>query len=140
MEIRIRPAVDALNRTGLVQTFSSCEGHYEPSEQSLRDRNYADIRFLPAPGVSFETVEAFLSQLLNQFKDRHGLLPIRLTAHKLFTPLGHDQTDITFVLHWEPFNRFDPPAQKRSDTDRAIAQVVALISAEALVVKSEGLP
>lgn len=126
IEPLILPLVEALNETGLVQTFSSCEGHFGPDEQQLRDRNHAEVRFLPAPGITAEQVETILGQWLIEFKQRHGILPVQVIGYKLFTPL--DETiDVTFVLEIRPFNRFDTPATKRSDTNRAIGQLVEVV-------------
>lgn len=119
--------VDALNATGLVRTFSSCEGHFDPAEQTLVDRNLAYVRFVPAGGVSVEQAETALGQWLTTHKKKHGLVPVRVIGYKLLTPLD-DDIDMTFVLELHPFNRFDPPDRKRADTDRAIAQVVSVIN------------
>lgn len=132
IEPGIRPLVDALNATGLVQTFSSCEGHYTPNrrdglEQTLVDRSHAEVRFVPAPNGSVPAVERLLADVLVRFKTRHSLIPITLTAHKLYTPIDEDTVEETFVLQLRPFNRFDPPDRKRADTDRAVAQVTAII-------------
>ncbi|GAB3512999.1 hypothetical protein GCM10027341_54550 [Spirosoma knui] len=127
IEPQIRPLVDALNATGLVQTFSSCEGHFRPEEQTLVDRNRAEVRFVPALNMTNEEVERLLQYVLTRFKDRHGLLPIQVSAHKLYTPIDRERIDETFVLELRPFNRFDPPDRKRSDTDRAIEQVIKVI-------------
>ena len=126
LEPRIRPLVDALNHTGLLQTFSSCEGHYEPAEQTLTDRNRAYVKFVPAPGVAEQSVEEWMGRLLIQFKIRHGYLPVHLTGEKNFTPTD-DTIEISFTLALTPFNRFDPPATKRADTDRAIQQMTVLV-------------
>lgn len=123
IEPGILPLVEVLNKTGLVRTFSSCEGHFEPHEQILRDRNHAEVRFVPAEGVDVLTVETWLGDLLSQFKARHGLLPVTVVGYKLFTPIGDGAIDETFVLELRPFNRFDPPATKRLDMDRAVEQV-----------------
>ncbi len=132
IEPRILPLVEALNQTGIVQTFSSCEGHYEPHEQTLADRNLAFVRFVPAPGMAIEQVEMWLTEVLAMFKDRHGLLPMHLLGYQAYTPIGEGQTERTFVLELRPFSRFEPPDTKRTDTDRAIGQVVRLVR--------EGLP
>ncbi len=126
LEPRIRPLVEALNQTGLLQTFSSCQGHYHPAEQAFADRNRAYVKFTLAPAVSEQAVEAWLGALLIQFKIRHGYLPIHLTGYKLFTPTD-DAIETAFTLELTPFNRFDPPDTKRADTDRAIEQVTALL-------------
>ncbi|CCH51951.1 hypothetical protein BN8_00910 [Fibrisoma limi BUZ 3] len=127
LEPRIRPLVEALNQTGLLRTFSSCEGHYEPHEQTLVDRNFAFVKFVPADGITEQAVESFLGVLLARFKARHGLMPIHLIGYKLFTPLDEEAVERSFVLELRPFNRFDPPATKRSDTDRAIERLVRLV-------------
>jgi hypothetical protein len=123
IEPRILPLVEALNATGLVQTFSSCEGHFEPHEQTLRDRNHAEVRFVPAPNVPEAVVEAALGRWLARFKARHGIMPVTAVGYKLFTPLDADIVETTFVLELRPFNRFDPPEVKRSDVDRAVGQM-----------------
>lgn len=127
IEPKIRPLVDALNKTGLVRTFSSCEGHFNPDEQTLVDRNHAEVRFVPAEGISVEEVEKLLASLVITFKARHGLIPIKVTAYKLYTPIDDESVEETFVLELRPFNRFDSPDRKRADVDRAIGQVVGLL-------------
>ncbi len=132
IEPRIRPLVDALNQTGLVQTFSSCEGHYVPGRIDQptpfpAGRQHAEVRFIPAPNVSLTQVEALLTAVLTRFKTRHGLLPVRVLAYKLYTPLDDETVDETFVLELRPFNRFDAPDRQRSDTDRAVEQVVRIL-------------
>ncbi|GAB4013732.1 hypothetical protein GCM10028808_33830 [Spirosoma migulaei] len=129
IEPKIRPLVDALNKTGLVRTFSSCEGHFGPGEQTLVDRNHAEVRFVPADGVSVEEVEKLLASLVTRFKSRHGLLPVKVMAYKLYTPIDDEVVEETFVLELRPFNRFDSPDRKRADIDWAIGQVVLLNSA-----------
>ena len=124
IEPQIRPLVEALNQTELVRTFSSCAGHFTPEEQTLVDRNQAEVRFVPADGVATEAVEKMLAYLLTRFKSQHGLIPVHLMGYKLYTPLDQESVEETFVLQLRPFNRFDPPDRKRSDVDRAIAQVI----------------
>ena len=124
IESGILPLVEALNRTGLVQTFSSCEGHFSPDEQRLRDRNHAEIRFLPMPGT---LPDQWLGTLLARFKIRHGLMPVTVIGYKLFTPIDETTVDETYVIELRPFNRFDPPTTKRADIDRAVRQLTDLI-------------
>ena len=127
IEPGIRPLVDSLNKTGFVRTFSSCEGHYAPSEQTLVDRNRAEVRFVPATSVSPAQVEALITYILTRFKARYGLIPMHAVGYKLYTPLDEESVEETFVLELRPFNRFDPPERKRDDTDRAIGQICQLI-------------
>ena len=124
IEPGIRPLADALNATGLVRTFSSCEGHFRPDDQTLVDRNHAEVRFVAADGVANEAVEKLLAYILTRFKHQHGLLPVTVTAHKLYTPIDEDVVEETFVLQLRPFNRFDAPNRKRADLDWAIENVV----------------
>lgn len=126
LEPNIHPLVEALNQTGRLRTFSSCEGHYTPEEQPFQDRNYAYVKFIPAPGVTEQAVERWLGTLLIQFKIRHGYLPVHLTGYKLYTPTD-DVIETSFTLSLTPFNRFDRPETKRTDTNRAIEQVIALL-------------
>lgn len=128
IEPKIHPLVNALNATGLVRTFSSCEGHFAPNEQTLVDRNQAEARFVPADGISVDDVEKLLAYILTRFKSRHGLLPVNVTAHKLYTPLDNEAVEETFVLQLRPFNRFDPPDRKRADIDWAIEQLIRIVS------------
>jgi hypothetical protein len=128
IEPKIRPLVDALNKTGLVRTFSSCQGHFGPDEQTIVDRNQAEVRFVPADVVPVTSVEKLLASLLTRFKRQHGILPIALKGYKLYTPIDDELVEETFVLELRPFNRFDPPDRKRSDIDRAIAQAVLLLN------------
>ncbi len=123
IEPGILPLVEALNATGLVRTFSSCEGHFGPSEQTLRsvatvDRNHAYVRFVLAEGITSEQVETAMGQWLIAYKKKHGLMPVRVIGYKLFTPVD-DEIDVTFVLELHPFNRFDSPETKRDDVNRA---------------------
>ena len=128
VEPGIRPLVDALNATGLVRTFSSCEGHYDSEEQTLVDRNLAYVRFVPAPGVSVGQVETLITYVLTRFRVRHGLIPVNLSGYKLYTPIDDETTEETFVLELRPFNRFDPPDRKRADRNRAVAQAVVIVA------------
>jgi hypothetical protein len=125
IEPAILPLVEALNATGLVRTFSSCEGHFIPEEQTLVDRNHAYVRFVPAEGITPEQVETALGNWLMDYKKKHGLMPVRVVGYKLFTPVD-DEIDVTFVLELHPFNRFDRPETKRADLDRAVLQLARL--------------
>ncbi|WP_354004232.1 hypothetical protein [Spirosoma liriopis] len=129
IEPQIRPLVDALNATGLVRTFSSCEGHYSAEEQTLVDRNRADVRFVPAEGVTEKEIQGLLTYLLTRFKGQHGVLPVQVVGYKVYTPIDDEAVDETFVLELRPFNRFEPPDRKRADTDRAIEKLTRLVVA-----------
>ncbi|XWW48347.1 hypothetical protein JYG30_14450 [Fibrella sp. USSR17] len=131
IEPGILPIVEAMNRTGLIHTFSSCEGHFTPDEQRMRDRNHAEVRFLPAiadlPAGS-QLIDTWLGTLLARFKVRHGIMPVTAVGYKLFTPIDEETVEETYVLELRPFNRFDQPATKRADIDRASQQLAHLIA------------
>ena len=132
IEPRIRPLVDALNATGILETFSSCEGHFGEREQELTDRNRADVRFDPAPGVSEATIEFFLSYLITEFIEESGIHPVSISAHKLYTPYDKEvgpEVDAVYVLELSPFDRFDPPEQVRKDIDAGIASATRVVAA-----------
>jgi hypothetical protein len=128
IEPGIRSLVEALNHSGLVETFSSCEGHFAADEQRLRDRNHAEVRFLPLSAASGPAIEMWLGSLLARFKSRHGLMPVTVVGYKLFTPIDETTVEETYVLELHPFNRFDPPATKRMDIDRAVLQLAILVT------------
>lgn len=134
IEPAILPLVEVLNATGLVRTFSSCEGHFGSDEQPSRavatvDRNHAYVRFVPAESIRPEQVEQAMGDWLMAYKKKHGLMPVRVIGYKLFTPVD-DEIDVTFVLELHPFNRFDRPETKRLDIDRAVMQLAAITSAK----------
>lgn len=128
IEPKIKPLVDALNETGVVRTFSSCEGHFGPNEQTLVDRNHAEVRFIPAEGVPIAEVETLLAYILTRYKNQHGIVPVNLRGFRLYTPIDEDAVEETFVVELRPFNRFDQPGQKRADIDRAIQQTARLVA------------
>ena len=137
IEPEIRPLVDALNQTGLVRTFSSCQGHFNPDEQTLVDRNHAEVRFVPAEGVPTASVEKLIASVLAQFKYQHGILPISLRGYKLYTPIDEEAFEETFVLELRPFNRFDSPDRKRADVNRAIGQTIPIIKQQNALAKPD---
>ena len=125
IEPGILPLVESLNQTGLVQTFSSCEGHFGAEEQTIVDQNHAYVRFVPAEGITPEQVETALGKWLIAYKKKHGLMPVRVIGYKLFTPLD-DEIDVTCVLELHPFNRFESPKTKRDDVNRAVANLAMI--------------
>jgi hypothetical protein len=127
IEPGILPLVDAINSLNFLETFSSCEGHYEKEHQELMDRNKADVRFDPLPQVKLEKVEHFITYLITEFNREHGFDPITLTGHKMYAPDDDYRPHFTFVLELSPFDRFYSPTKKRATTNIAIKQAVELI-------------
>lgn len=128
IEPNIKPLVDALNNLGILRTFSSCQGHYEESEQEFTDRNKADIRFHSHDNASDTDIEVFLNFLIVEFDNQHSFNPIYLHAYKLYTPNETgDKPDFVYVVEIEPFDRFDNADKKRKDTDNAILQTTKIV-------------
>jgi len=127
IEPKILPLVDAINELSIVRTFSSCEAHYDEQDQEFMDRNKADVRFDPLPGVALEEIEVFITYLMTEFNNLHGFTPMTLTGYKLFMPNDDYQPEFTFVIELEPFDRFDTAKNKRKGTDKAIAQATEIV-------------
>ena len=127
IEIKIKPLVDALNRTEICWTFSSCEGHFEENEQVLQDRNQADVRFEPNDNVSYEDVEKFLTVITTNFQREFGCSPVLLTTYKILSPDENYQVNPVYVIELKPFDRSDLPDKKRNDIDNAIVQATKIV-------------
>ena len=127
IEPRILPLVTAINQTGLFTTFSSCEGHFEPNQQTINDRNRADVRFERRKGVSEKRANGFLYFLVNQYP--LGLIRAGLSVYKIYTPFHPLNTaDYVYVIQIAPFDRFDTPQHKRVETDEGIDMLLSIIT------------
>ena len=129
IEPKILPLVQALNSTGLVSTFSSCEGHFD---EINRFTNYskADVRFDPEENVSDYDIEKFISYIVTRFSKLHSFSPVIATAHKLYAPIGPEdnkEIDFVYVLQLIPFDQGDTPDKKRGDIDKAILDAAAIV-------------
>lgn len=128
IEPEILPLVEAFNETGILNTFSSCRGHYDPAEQEWQDRNKADVRFYPSESTTDETVEAFLNYLILEFNKRESISPITISACKLYCPDEENTLpDYCYVVTLKPIDRFDNPENKRGHTDHAIAGLTQIV-------------
>ncbi len=128
IEEKIFPLVKALNDTGILHTCSSCQGHFEPREQVLQDRNMADVRFDPADNISSEKIEEFINYLFVQFNEKESFTPVLLKPHKLYIPDSENkQADFVYVIELNPFDRFDHPNKKRTDMDNAIKALTDIV-------------
>lgn len=130
IEEKIKPLVDALNETGILATFSSCEGHFGLHEQELQDRNHADVRFDLLESISEPKLELFLTYLMTEFNNKHSFTPVELTAYKYYIPtMGFDELriDASYMIKIEPFDRFESPEKKRKDVDMAILQASVIV-------------
>lgn len=129
IEPKILPLVQALNSTGLVSTFSSCEGHFDEINRFI-DHNKADVRFDPENNVSDYDIEKFISYIITRFSNLHSSSPVIATAHKLYSPIGPEENkeiDFVYVLQLIPFDQGDPPDKKRRYIDKAILDAAAIV-------------
>jgi hypothetical protein len=127
IEYRILPLVNAINQTRLFRTISSCQGHFAPGEQTIDDRNRADVRFERKKGVSEKSANAFLYFLVNQYP--HGLIRAGLSVYKIYTPFHPLNTaDYVYVIQIAPYDRFDTPQHKRAETDEGIDMLLSIIT------------
>jgi hypothetical protein len=126
IEPRILPLVNAINQTGLFRTISSCQGHFAPGEQTIDDRNRADVRFERKKGVSEKSANAFLHFLVNQYP--LGLIRAGLSVCKIYAPFHPLNTaDYVYVIQIEPYDRFDTLEHKREETDEGIDMLLSII-------------
>ncbi len=129
IEPKILPLIQALNSTGLVSTFSNCEGHFDTISR-FNDHNKADVRFDPEDNVSDYDIEKFISYIITRFGNLHSFSPVIATAHKLYAPIGLEENkeiDFVYVLQLIPFDQGDSPDKKRSDIDKAILNAAVII-------------
>jgi hypothetical protein len=127
IEYRILPLVNAINQTGLFTTFSSCEGHFAPWEQTIDDRNRADVRFKRRKGISEKRANDFLYFLVNQYP--LGLIRAGLSVYKIYTPFHPlNSADYAYVIQIEPYDRFDTSEHKRAETDEGIDMLLGIIT------------
>ncbi len=127
IEHRILPLVKAINQTGLFTTFSSCDGHFRPGEQTIDDRNRADVRFERKKGISEKKANAFLYFLVNHYP--LGLIRAGLSVYKIYAPFHPLNTaDYVYVIQITPYDRFDTPKHKRAETDEGIDMLLGIIT------------
>ncbi len=130
IEPQILPLVQALNSTGLVHTFSSCQGHFDTYNR-FHNHHKADVRFDPADGISDYDIEKFISSIITRFNNQHSFSPVTLTAHKLYAPInpGEDkEIDYVYVLELIPFDQGVSPEEKRRDIDKAILDATDIVN------------
>ena len=127
IEYRILSLVNAINQTGLFTTFSSCEGHFAPGEQTIDDRNRADVRFKRRKGISEKRANDFIYFLVNQYP--LGLIRAGLSVYKIYTPFHPLNTaDYVYVIQIAAYDRFDTPEHKRAETDEGIDMLLGIIT------------
>lgn len=128
IEPRIRPLVDALNATGLVETFTSCEGHYDGAGGC---REQAHVGFVLREGVAEEDLVRFLESIVPDPR-LCGAAEAELTIAKHHVPpIEGARPEVFFEVVVRPLDARAPSASKRSETDRMLALVTRVIWARA---------
>jgi hypothetical protein len=127
IEPRIRALVDALNGTGLVQTFTSCEGHYgyrgPPGDFTIREQ--ASVGFFLGRGVSEQEVVRFFGKVLAGYHFHAVRGAVFEVAKRYVAPLdGTDAPEVYFDFTIRPFDPHASNVAKRISTDRALAAIV----------------
>jgi hypothetical protein len=129
IEPKIKPLVDALNATGILETFSSCEGHFNEYSE-YNDKKKADVRFDTGENATEGQIEKFITFLITEFEEKHSFVPAHLSAYKLFAP-NRDATlepDFVYVIEIKPFKRSDSASEKRGYIDKAILQLTDIVN------------
>ena len=121
IEPKILPLVNELNKTGILETISSCQGHFKGTDQKIDDRNFADVRFLKLSEVPEKRIEVLLNFIFNEFHQLDN--PIHLDAYKKYTG-----SEPRYVVMLKPKDRFDHPSQKRKDVDAAILIATKMVA------------
>ncbi len=129
IEPRIRPLVEALNGTGLVQTFTSCEGHFGDHQPARwPGREQANVGFFLRRGVSECSVARLFGAVLAEYRRRGGD-GVDLTIAKHYVA-ALDETDIPEVFFDFTIRPSDLGAAcdaKRDLTDRCLAIVTRAV-------------
>ena len=129
IEPKILPLVQALNSTGLVSTFSSCEVHFAEMNR-FTDHSKADVRFDPEGNVPDHDIEKFISYIITRFNNLYSFSPVIATAHKLYAPIGpeeNEEIDFVYVIQLIPFDKGDPRYKKRRYIDKAILDAADIV-------------
>ncbi len=130
IEPRIRPLVDALNATGLVQTFTSCEGHFaDGASQPSPDRERANVGFFLSAGAPEQELARLFGAMLAE-QQRSEPTEAELAIAKRYLPSldGTDVAEVFFEVTIRPSRSLQTSAEaKRAATDRCLAVVVAAV-------------
>jgi len=129
----IKPLVDALNQTGLVHTFSSCEGHFDEIDR-FNDHRRASVLFELEDNVTPEEIEIFLTYIVTEYNRVFSCNPITLNACKNYPPIlsddkpeRYDKIDHIYTIELVPFDQGILPSAKREHLDLAISRAVQVV-------------
>lgn len=134
IEPRIRCLVDALNETGLLQTFSSCQGHFgeEHDPDDLTDRTKAEVRADLRRSVLEPDVEDLVLHVLSDHMDGGRKWEATLTIWKQYVADPREAGAVQplesfFVFDLRPFDPGVSDEEKRRVVDKLIAETTASV-------------
>jgi len=134
IEPLILPLVNAINDTGLVTTFSSCQAHYgKPQEPGdFSDRTKADVRAYFLPNVPERDVESLILWVLSDHMDDPTQWEAHLTVvkHYIADPRENgvlQPLDAILVFELWPFDPTESDAIKRRVVNKLIQRTTASV-------------
>jgi hypothetical protein len=135
IEPRIRPLIDALNGTGLVQTFTSCEGHFEDDPQArCPARERATVGFFLLEGVEEGRLARLFGAVLAGHRLRGGTdVELTITKHYVAALDEADVPEVFFDFTIRPLDSGSSSDAKRRATDRCLAIVTRAVNTRTLV-------
>lgn len=135
IEPRILPLVEALNATGLVRTFSSCEGHFgDTNRDEIMDREKATVAFELLPGVVEAQLGSLFHHVFEELTSSPHALDTVFSVSKRYSPYWNEHGDGVAGIeenYWftmSPFDRWSSPETKRSKADGVIKLVAAAVA------------
>jgi hypothetical protein len=134
IEPLIRPLVDALNDTGLMETFSSCQGHFgeDHDPDNINDRTKANVRAYFLPDVPEDKVEHLICWVLSDHMDDPVKWDARLTVAKEYIADPRENgvlqpLDAILVFELSPFDRTVSDPTKRNVVNKLIERTTASV-------------
>jgi hypothetical protein len=133
IEPRIQPLVDELNATGLLTTFSSCEGHYS---RSTRANPYQQTAHIAAKLVKGRKEKELLPLFFRIWRDNINLGvgdagDLTIAKRYVLLPFDEDVADLQFDFWIEvrPFDLRATDTEKRMQVDSVLATLVGSVKA-----------
>lgn len=133
IEYQILPLVDAINSTGMFQTFSSCGGHFTKIGKNdiyadfgcAEVKEYPNVKFRAARGISNDDADNFLTRLSGVAKDiffdpKCGVILFAVGKKYLPTNLGGPY----YILEFRPFPRCQDVRKAVDDAFFCVAQII----------------
>ncbi len=121
IEQRIKGLVDMLNNVPYIETFSSCEGHYDSDDP---DNHRAEVRMYVADEPGFLELS---TRILAETAPDWGIVLVEM--YKRFYVLP-DETELRehYMLTIKPFDRNESIENKRQYTNEAIGKIIGVLT------------